>query len=231
MSSAEEDINRDMRLSLAVGTRQLAKRQTRERVREAAQRLFTTRGFDDTTSQLIADTAGVAVGTLFQHASDKEDLLLLVLHDPLASAMKDALGSASPPDLLTEMTLLLGALFEPFGDLELAGRAALRALWFGRGPNARAIQWLHETYRDQLVARLERAQQSGELAVGADVRVLASNLMGLHQAALLEWLWLEDDLETAIGRLRAALALQMIPLQTTTPGPPVEPAPGREGVA
>ncbi|BCS34280.1 hypothetical protein TBR22_A35100 [Luteitalea sp. TBR-22] len=211
-----------LRLSLAVGVRQLAKAQTRERVREAARELFSTRGFDDTTSQQIADQARVAVGTLFQHASDKEDLLLLVLHDPMAAAMKEALATPVQTELVTEVTLLLGALFEPYLALDVAGAAALRAHWFGRGPNARAVQWLHETFRDQLAARLERAQQSGSLAEGADAHVLAGNLMGLCQAALLEWMWIGDDLELAVSRLRASIALQLIPLQTT-------PGTGREG--
>lgn len=196
--------------------RKLAKADTRARVCGAARQLFTTRGFDDTTSQQIADLAGVAVGTLFQHASDKEDLLLLVLHDPLAVAMKDALASPAPGDLLTELTVLLASLLEPYAELEVAGRAALRAHWFGSGEHARAIQWLYETFHEQLMVRLERAQQAGALAEGADTRVLAANLMGLYQATLLEWLWLEDDLEAAVGRLRAALALQVIPLQTTS---------------
>lgn len=229
MSSEREHAASDLRLSLAVGVRQAAKAHTRERVRDAARQLFTTRGFVDTTSQQIADLARVAVGTLFQHAGDKEDLLLLVLHDPMAEAMRDALATPASDDLVTDVTLLLGSLFEPYGDLEAAGREALRAHWFGRGPNARAVQWLHESFQEQLTARLERAQQAGGVAQGADVRVLAANLMGIHQAVLLDWLWLEDDLEAAVGRLRAGAALQLIPLQTTTPGTPAEPDPGRAG--
>lgn len=213
MSSLQRDT--DIRLSLALGVRQLAKAQTRQRVCDAARQLFTTRGFADTTSQQIAELAQVAVGTLFQHASDKEDLLLLVLHEPLAVAIKEALASPTPADLLTEVTLLLGSLFEPYGDLDLASRAALRAHWFGNGPNARAVQWLMETFREQLVARLERAQQAGVLAEGADAHVLTGNLLALAQAGLMEWLWLGDDLEAAVSRLREALALQIIPLQTT----------------
>lgn len=214
MSSHDAETDAPLRLSLVLGVRQLAKAQTRERVRDAARQLFTSRGFDDTTSQQIADLARVAVGTLFQHASDKEDLLLLTLHDPLAVAIKDALAIPVPDDLLTEFTVLLGSLLEPYADLEVAARAALRAHWFGTGENARAIQWLYETLVEQLVMRLERAQQTGTLAQGADARGLAANLMALYQSTLLEWLWLEDDLEAAVGRLRAALALQLIPLQT-----------------
>lgn len=209
-----------LRLTLDVGVRQLAKAQTRERVRAAARELFLTRGFADTTAQLVARQAGVAVGTLFQHASDKEDLLLLVLHEPLAAAMKGAATHPESDDLVMDLTVVFGSLLEAYAELERAARPALRAHWFGAGPNARTIQWLQETFLEQVVARLQRAQQAGLLLESVDARTLAANLAGLYQGVLLDWLWGDEALEAGVSRLRAALALQLIPLQTTTPGAP-----------
>src|SRR4051794_14435605 len=51
--------------------------ETRERIRVAAWDLFTTAGYDATTTSAIAKRAGVAAGTVFLHASDKADLLFL----------------------------------------------------------------------------------------------------------------------------------------------------------
>ncbi|WP_291986780.1 TetR/AcrR family transcriptional regulator [Luteitalea sp.] len=209
-----------LRLTLGVGVRQLAKAQTRQRVRDAARHLFVGRGFDDTTTQQVADEAQVAVGTLFQHASDKEDLLLLVVHELLTTAVQQASARGSSPDLLTDLTLMFGGLLEVCAALDQAARPAVRAQWFGTGPNARAVQWLHETFLDQVAARLERAQQAGQLTDGADARLLSRSLSGLYQGVLLDWLWTDDDLDAAVVRLRAAFALQIIPLQTTTPDAP-----------
>ena len=47
----------------------------RERLLEAALKLFTERGFYDTPTSLIAKTAGVATGTLFHYFKNKEDLI------------------------------------------------------------------------------------------------------------------------------------------------------------
>jgi AcrR family transcriptional regulator len=214
-----------LRLTLDVGVRKLAKAQTRERIRQAAHDLFLTRGFADTTTQMVAEHAGVAVGTLFQHASDKEDLLLLVLHEPLAAAIKTATSQPDSDDVLMDATVVFGSLLEVYADLDRAARPALRAHWFGAGPNARAIQWLHETFLEQVVDRLQRAQQAGRLSDGADARTLASNLTGLYQAVLLAWLWGDEPLDTGVATLRSAFALQLIPLQTTTPAAPEGPAP------
>ena len=67
---------------------------TREQIRLAAWELFTTHGFEKTTTQAIARRAGVAAGTVFLHASDKADLLFLVMHDRLADVVGYA-GSAA----------------------------------------------------------------------------------------------------------------------------------------
>jgi len=47
---------------------------TRQRLLRAAIELFTTRGFDRTTTPLIARKAGVAEGTIYRHFAGKRDL-------------------------------------------------------------------------------------------------------------------------------------------------------------
>ena len=198
----------------------MAKARTRDRVRAAARELFVKRGWAETTTQHVADAAGVAVGTLFQHASDKEDLLLLVLHDPLARAIKSGLARPVATDALTDVTLLFGGLLDAHADLGQAAAPAIRAAWFGTGPNARAVQWLHETLLEQATSRLEHAQQAGTLTAGADARQLADNLSGIYRGVLLEWVRADETADAGVRRLRASFALQIIPLQTTTPGEP-----------
>ncbi len=48
---------------------------TRQRLLRAAIELFTTQGYHDTTTPLIARRAGVAEGTIYRHFSGKQDLL------------------------------------------------------------------------------------------------------------------------------------------------------------
>jgi AcrR family transcriptional regulator len=64
----------------------------RERILHSAFHLFTTRGFHDTPTSLIAREAGVANGTLFNHFATKEDLinqLYLASKESLVTAMQE----------------------------------------------------------------------------------------------------------------------------------------------
>ncbi len=55
--------------------RERKKSKTREALREAGNQLFATRGFDETTTQDIADSADVSQRTLFRYFPSKEALL------------------------------------------------------------------------------------------------------------------------------------------------------------
>jgi len=48
---------------------------TRERLLEAARELFTTTGYHDTTTPILAHRAGVAEGTIYRHFPSKQALL------------------------------------------------------------------------------------------------------------------------------------------------------------
>src|SRR5262245_446174 len=62
------------------------KAKTRERILEAAQRLFAGHGFDATTTRDIAREAGIATGTLFNYFATKEDILACQAGDALDRA-------------------------------------------------------------------------------------------------------------------------------------------------
>src|SRR4051812_16260209 len=63
------------------GRREQNRLDKRARIQRAGWELFTTVGYDETTTREVAERADVAVGTLFLYAEDKRDLLCLVMHD------------------------------------------------------------------------------------------------------------------------------------------------------
>jgi len=74
-------------------TRQEQKLQTRHSIRENAKELFKTQGFAATTSRQIASKAGVALGTIFVHFSDKQAILEDILFEDIETVVKEAFAT------------------------------------------------------------------------------------------------------------------------------------------
>ncbi|WP_424359378.1 TetR/AcrR family transcriptional regulator [Methanocella sp. MCL-LM] len=69
-------------------------REKREAIINAALKLFTERGFDNTPTALISQEAGVATGTLFRYYPTKEDLInstYVIAKNRFAAAMAEGL--------------------------------------------------------------------------------------------------------------------------------------------
>jgi AcrR family transcriptional regulator len=74
------------------GLRERKKLQTRDTIRETAQRLFGDRGFDSVTVAEVARAAGVSEGTVFNYFPTKEDLFygqMEAFEAELVSAVRD----------------------------------------------------------------------------------------------------------------------------------------------
>jgi len=72
---------------------------TKERIRQAAVRVFSKEGFDRASVKSIAEEAGVAVGSIYNHFRDKDDLLIGVFEEAFRGRMgllKELKGSGLP---------------------------------------------------------------------------------------------------------------------------------------
>ncbi|BAY26298.1 TetR family transcriptional regulator protein [Calothrix sp. NIES-2100] len=86
--------------------------QTRTRILQAAQKLFASQGFDGTTTRDLAQSAGVAEGTLFRHFPNKKAILVEVA----TSGWVDILT-----DLLTELSEM--------GSYKAVAQVMRRRMW------------------------------------------------------------------------------------------------------
>ena len=73
--------------------RERKKLATRERIRDAAADLFTRHGYGAATMRQIARRAHVGLGTLFNYAEDKRDLVFLIFNEELNAITDVALAA------------------------------------------------------------------------------------------------------------------------------------------
>jgi AcrR family transcriptional regulator len=162
-----------------VGLRERKKEQTRQRITEAAHRLFGERGFDEVTVAQVARAAEVAEATLFNYFPTKEDLFysgLEAFGDRLIDAVRQR--PVGEPAVVTVRSFLLdvgGQLAQiAAGDREVLERARTTARIISASAALRARE------------RQAIADIAGDLAavLGDDpvTRAMANALMGVHSA-------------------------------------------------
>lgn len=191
------------------GLREQHKRDKRERLRKAAWNLFSTVGYDATTTRAIAEKAGVASGTLFLYARDKQDLLFLVFEERLRAAVDDAFGTLpSGATLRTQLLHIFKHLFAMYGESGRVSRQFVKELPGADGPNAERVNALTAIFFQRLGALVERAQERGEVKKGVFPLLAAHTFFAIYYMALMSWLGGFNTLDTALDPLlRSSLDL------------------------
>lgn len=96
---------------------------TRQRILQAAARLFAERGYARTTTRALADAAGVNEVTLFRHFGSKQELFSAVVNayagPALGAAIAGQLSGDYRQDLLAMGNLVLQALLERWEAMRL----------------------------------------------------------------------------------------------------------------
>lgn len=194
-----------------LGKRERNKLDKRARIRDAAWSLFTRQGFDATTTKQVAQDAGVAKGTLFLYAKDKPDLLFLVFHDRLATAVDE--GFASLParaSLIDQLMHLFRRIFEMYAEHPEVASAFIRSLPGAEGPNAVAVHGLTLAFVTRVAGLITEAQQRGDVSDEVPPQLAGANIFALYFGALLGWLNGMASLDVALEHmLRPSLELQI----------------------
>jgi AcrR family transcriptional regulator len=192
-------------------TRRAGKLDTRDEVRAAARTLFSSLGFEGTTTKAIAEKAGVATGTVFVHARDKADLLHLVMYDLLHEAIDagfETLPEGAP--LLDQILHVFRALFVMYGENEKLAGPFVKHVTGADGPNGQRVAALTFAFLHRIAGVVQRAQERGEIVRDVDAMTLAQNVFALYLFALTTWLGGYATLDTALDPwLKSALALQL----------------------
>ena len=163
------------------GIREQKKQHTRKAIVDAAIRLFTEKGFEQTSMNELARAAGVGKGTIYGYFKAKEEIFLAYCEAEIefAFAALDRKIDEEAPLVDQLVAHMMGQLTFVTGNREF-GRLFAREMTFP-GENTRLrSRDLDMRYLNKLGEVLGRAQLRGELPAESELLLLIGHLHGLY---------------------------------------------------
>jgi AcrR family transcriptional regulator len=184
----------------SISLRERNKRKTLAAIRAAAWSLFVEKGFERATTREIAERAGVGAGTVFLHARDKDELLVLVFHERVSAAFEQGfLRASDDAPLLDRLATVFGAFFDEYAlQPALALKYLCVTLTLG-GERGAAQAQVEARFLASLTALLTRARDAGETRDDLDAEAYARNLFALYRFTVLRWLAGEQRAHPSAG--------------------------------
>ncbi|MEO8705860.1 MAG: TetR/AcrR family transcriptional regulator [Kofleriaceae bacterium] len=198
--------------------RALQKQETERSVLDAALSLFTTRGYEATTTKHIAEAAGVAHGTVFLVAATKEALLVRVLEDRLRAEVARRTESLPKRGITARLVHVFDGLFDFYAAHPELSRVFLRAIML---PADAAARIHHDEHVSRFVTYLGSlfgtAIARSELPRRTNVAVAASSVFAIYVTAIVTFLAeTTPDRRALDARFRAGLDLIIRGLRAAT---------------
>ncbi len=169
-------------------SRNIQKQQTRTRLLEVARTSFEEHGFEGTTMRSIAEAAGVAVGTVFVHFTDKRDLLYSALFDELEQVLARALAMTPKGSARARLHHLTATLFGHYQARPALSRMLLRESLLATGPWRPRFAGQVERTHGVVAGWLAEARERAELPASLDPALGAMAYLSFYYFALLGWI-------------------------------------------
>ncbi len=145
-------------------TRNLQKRETRQRILEVARAHFVEAGYAATTIRSIASAAGVAVGSIHAHFPDKSALLSACLYEDIARAQRRIWQTLDHEATLQEqLGHCAGVLYESYARHPELSRAMLTETLFPK--SATESDELLSGFLARVRGLFDEAKRRGEITL------------------------------------------------------------------
>ena len=194
-----------------VGARERKKLATRERIRAAASELFARRGFAAATMRQIAKRAHVGLGTLFNYAEDKRDLVFLIFNEELNATTDVALAAPRPRAAPLEQLMAIFRVHYRWlaAQPELARILLQELTFYSSGKQAATFHSIRKRLIDGVEELIRKAQETKKIASRENPSVIARHIFFVYSASLRWWIAAtKPDPEQGVADLRRLLKLQ-----------------------
>jgi AcrR family transcriptional regulator len=205
-----------------IGLREQNKLDKLQRIKSAAKALFAERGFDAATTREIAKRAHVGLGTLFNYADDKRDLVFLIFIEELDALTDRAFSDIDAAQTLAnQLASAFAHYYREFAGNPVLSRILLQELTFYSSGRL-AADFQHSRRRTiSFIEKLVReAQYRKRIRDDVDAEFISLSLFFVYAGAVRWWIAGENpDPEAGMARLQQLLELQMSGLDTRADSP------------
>jgi len=194
-----------------IGPREKKKLATRERIRAAASELFARRGYGAATMRQIAKRAHVGLGTLFNYAEDKRDLVFLIFNEELNATTDVALAAPRTREApLEQLMAVFRAHYQWLATQPELARILLQELTFySSGKQAATFHSIRKRLIDGIEELIKKGQREKKLRSGVPAALVARHIFFVYSASLRWWIAApKPDPSKGIADLRRLLKLQ-----------------------
>jgi AcrR family transcriptional regulator len=194
------------------GLRERRKLETRERIRASAAELFARKGYGAATLRDIARRAHVGLGTLFNYAQDKRDLVFLIFNEELNAVTDVALAAPRAGQPLVEQLLAVFRVhYRWLGSKPALARILLQELTFySSGKQAATFHGIRARLMGAIEQLVLASQAEGKVRADEHPEAIARCVFFLYSASLRWWIAApHPDPEKGIAELRRLLRLQV----------------------
>lgn len=189
-----------------------SKEDKRRQIMDVAGDLFAEHGVRGVTMQQIADSAGVAIGTLYLYVATKAELLIMVQNQKFATAIEEALAAIPGPNdqanTIEKVLALLTPVVACLREQPENGRTYLHELVFGDPAQPHRAEGLTLSLR--LEDGLSRVLARDASINRADAIALARVVIAIVHGTTTATVHLHDTFPQILARIRlqvsAALA-------------------------
>jgi AcrR family transcriptional regulator len=173
-----------------LGAREKKKLATRDRIRAAASDLFARRGYGAATMRQIAKRAHIGLGTLFNYADDKRDLVFLIFNEELNATTDVALASPRPRDApLDQLMAVFRAHYEWLAAQPELARILLQELTFySSGKQAATFHSIRKRLIDGIEDLISKGQKNGRIRSDIPASLIARHIFFVYSASLRWWI-------------------------------------------
>ena len=171
-----------------MGRRARRKTETLRRIEEAGWQLFTTRGYEATSTREIAEAADIAAGTLFNYFPEKRSLLIHLMQRQIDGAVARAFETMTPTTLEGELTHVFASLTRCYAGERRLSRVFIKELLFTDGERrAESAAWTFDLVK-RVAGLVGNAQRRGELDPSIEPMEAAQQIFSTHYFGLVTWL-------------------------------------------